>query len=131
MKTHVITTHLAACATGATDAVGVVLDVVGHVVVDHQHHIRHVDAAPRHVGGHQNRGGAVAEALQPLFALVLSAAHETELLATKCTPREDQWSSVSGHRSHHIRHMFHTHVLLVYLVAAAEYHQAASSLRWL
>lgn len=40
---------LATGASGTADAVRVVLNVVGHVVVDDQRHVRHVDTAARHV----------------------------------------------------------------------------------
>lgn len=39
----------------------VALHVVGHVVVDHERHVGHVDAAPRHVGGDKNVVRAVTE----------------------------------------------------------------------
>jgi hypothetical protein len=39
------------------------LDVVGHVVVDDQRHVWHVDAAPRHVCGDEHVVGVVLEAL--------------------------------------------------------------------
>ena len=58
-------------AAGAADAVGVMFVVAGHVVVDDSVHVRHVDAAGRHVGGHQNGQLAVPEVLHDLVALLL------------------------------------------------------------
>ena len=46
-------------AARATDPVGVVLDGLGHVVVEDEGHVLDVDASPSHVCGHENvlRGG--------------------------------------------------------------------------
>ena len=60
-------------AARAPDAVDVVFWVGRHIKVDHVAHVRHVDAARQHVGGHEHIGLAVAEARQRALALVLAA----------------------------------------------------------
>lgn len=44
--------------------VGVLLDGIGHVVVNDQSHIGHVDTTSRHVGGNQHVEHILAEALR-------------------------------------------------------------------
>lgn len=58
----------------ASPPVCVGLYVVGHVVVDHQRHIRDVDAAPRNVGGNEHIELAV---LEPLDAHLWGGTHTT------------------------------------------------------
>eukprot|EP00963_Diacronema_lutheri_P008159 scaffold718_cov342-Pavlova_lutheri.AAC.15 len=53
------------------DPVCVLLNGWGHVVVDHQSHIRHVYATPRNVGRHQDIKLLVPKAFQACLALVL------------------------------------------------------------
>src|SRR4029077_2125818 len=48
-------------ARGASDAMGEPLRRIGHVEVDDQADVGHVDAARRHVGGDENLAPAVAE----------------------------------------------------------------------
>ena len=62
---------LPACPAGATDAVHVGFDIVGDVVIDHVTDARHVQAAGRHVGGHQDIQVAILEALHGLLPLLL------------------------------------------------------------
>ena len=58
-------------ATGATDAVHVVVATARHVEVDHQVQAVHVQAAGRHVGGHQNLGPALLHAVDGQLAVLL------------------------------------------------------------
>ena len=58
-------------AAGAADAVGVVLVLAGHIVVDDGIHVRDVNAAGGNVRSHQNGQLAVPEGLHDLVALLL------------------------------------------------------------
>jgi len=62
---------LAAGPAGAADAVDIVLGVVGHVVVDHEAQVVHVDAAGGHVGGHEEGERPLLEAVHDPRALGL------------------------------------------------------------
>ena len=62
---------LAAGPSRAANAVGVLLDLGGHVVVDDQRNVRHVDAAPGNVSGNQNIVLLLPEPCQAGFSLVL------------------------------------------------------------
>ena len=52
---------------GTADAVDVVLNLVGHVVVEHHVHVVDVQAPGGHVGGHQHPHLALPEGLEGLF----------------------------------------------------------------
>ena len=55
----------------ASDAMGVVLDAVGHVVVDDAGHILDINTAPSHICGHQHRVLALLEPCQACLTLIL------------------------------------------------------------
>src|SRR5690554_2538910 len=56
---------------GTTDAVDVVLGVLGQGIIDHVTDIFNVNATPRHIGRYQDLHRAFAEAFQRLDALIL------------------------------------------------------------
>ena len=60
-----------ACAAGASGTVGVVLHVVGQSVVDHVGEFVHIEAARRHVGGHEELRAVCAKLLHGEIALCL------------------------------------------------------------
>mmetsp|Transcript_80388 Transcript_80388/g.206885 ORF Transcript_80388/g.206885 Transcript_80388/m.206885 type:complete len:467 (-) Transcript_80388:685-2085(-) len=59
---------LVARAAGAADAVHVVLEVLREVEVDHRRQLWHVEAARRHVGGHEDEAGLRLEVPERLLA---------------------------------------------------------------
>ena len=58
----------------AANAVRVRFDAVGHIVVDHEGDIRHVDAASRNIGRDQDVERVVSEALDAHLTDVLCLA---------------------------------------------------------
>ena len=79
-------------AAGAADAVGVMFVVAGDVVVDDGVHVRDVDAAGRHVGGHEDGQFAVPEVLHDLVALFLGE------VAVEAVHREAEAGQLVGQR---------------------------------
>ncbi len=66
--------HLLPSSPGATNTMGVGLDIVRHIVVDDKHHVLHVDSAPRDVCGDQDVELALPETLQVDLSGVLGLA---------------------------------------------------------
>ena len=62
---------LLAGATGAAAAVCIVLDIVGHTVVDDVGQVIYIEAAGSYVGGHEQLNAMLAEALHREVALLL------------------------------------------------------------
>ena len=58
-------------ASGATNAVYILVTRARHIVVDHQIHAFDIQAASSHVGGYQYPFAALTETLQRLLALLL------------------------------------------------------------
>ena len=67
-----IAAALALGAAGAADAVGVMFVLAGHIIVHHGIHIRNINAAGRHIRGHQHGDLPFAEASHNAVALGLA-----------------------------------------------------------
>ena len=59
------------CACGSSDTMDVILGVVGHVVVDDERYVRHIDTAGDDVGGDEDGYLAVTKIQHHLVTLVL------------------------------------------------------------
>ena len=59
-------------APGASDAVNIVLVLLGQVVIDDRFHVVHVNASGRHIRGHQNFKLAVFKTVHDLIAQALA-----------------------------------------------------------
>jgi hypothetical protein len=66
---------LLACTAGTTDAVHVIVNVLGQVVVDHVRHVGDVQATRSHVSGHQDAALATAEGTQRLRRFKAAEKH--------------------------------------------------------
>ena len=66
---HGLAAILSAC--GSSDTMDVILGVVGHVVVDDERYVRHIDTACHDIGRHQHCYLTVTEIQHHLITLVL------------------------------------------------------------
>ena len=91
-------------ASGASNAVDVVLGVRGHVEVDHICHVGDVDAARQDVGCHQHAHLAVGKAPQRAGTLVLVAVAVDGRALDAClaqAPADGVGAVLSAHKDNH------------------------------
>jgi hypothetical protein len=126
-----------ACTTSSSDSVSVILDGLGHVVVDDHGNVLNINTATSNVGSDENVLRAVFERRESVFTLLLAFATvkcarvEAKLLQTLrkdvgallLVDENDDWRLQAA--------LQQLHELLPLLVLSHHHHNLLGSLRWL